>query len=105
MALDLPSAGATRKMSKKEKRFHLLKDDGRYTELNPISPHDAQKEFGESLRLNPVHPKGPGEGSGTPGVELPDGGASFSSSSAVPQPGGMQSSMCIRGCVFRWEVT
>lgn len=45
------------KMSKKEKKFHLSKDDGRYAELNPISPHEAKMEFGETLRLNPVGPE------------------------------------------------
>ena len=45
-----------RKLSKKEKRYLLSKDDGRYAELNPINPHEAKKEFGKSLRLNPVLP-------------------------------------------------
>lgn len=45
-----------KKLSKKEKKFQLSKDDGKYAELNPINPHDAQKEFGNTLRLNPVGP-------------------------------------------------
>ena len=45
-----------KRMSNKEKRFQLRKDDGSYSELKPISPHDAQRQFGDSLRLNPVGP-------------------------------------------------
>lgn len=52
-----------KKMSKKEKRFHLSKDDGKYAELNPINPHEAKKEFGHTLRLNPVGPAFGGRGS------------------------------------------
>lgn len=45
-----------RRLSKKEKKFQLSKDDGCYSELNPIDPHDAKKEFGDTLKLNPVGP-------------------------------------------------
>lgn len=45
-----------KKMSKKEKKFHLSKDDGKYAELNPINPHEAKLEYGDTLRLNPVGP-------------------------------------------------
>ena len=48
--------GESKRLSKKEKRFQLSKDDGQYAELNPINPHQAQKEFGGKLRLNPVGP-------------------------------------------------
>ena len=44
------------RMSRKEKRFQLQKDDGSYSELKPINPQDAKKEYGENLRLNPVGP-------------------------------------------------
>lgn len=45
-----------RRLSKKEKKFQLSKDDGSYSELNPIDPHDAKKQFGDTLKLNPVGP-------------------------------------------------
>ena len=45
-----------KRMSSKEKRFQLQKDDGSYSELQPISPLEAKRQFGESLRLNPVGP-------------------------------------------------
>ena len=45
-----------RRLSKKEKKFHLSKDDGSYSELKPINPHEAKKEFGNTLKLNPVGP-------------------------------------------------
>ncbi len=44
------------RLSKKQKRFQLQKDDGKYAELCPIDPQDAKKDYGESLRLNPVGP-------------------------------------------------
>ena len=46
----------SRRLSKKEKKFHLSKDDGSYSELKPINPHEAKKEFGDTLKLNPVGP-------------------------------------------------
>ena len=46
----------TRRLSKKEKKFQLSKDDGSYAELKPVDPHDARKEFGNTLKLNPVGP-------------------------------------------------
>ncbi len=58
------------RLSKKEKRFQLQKDDGKYAELCPINPQEAKKEFGESLRLNPVGPafsQVPGPSSGGEG--------------------------------------
>jgi len=67
-----------RKMTKREKKFVLSKDKGQYSELNPISPHEARQEFGDSLHLKQVEP--------------PVGGVSeepaavSNSSSAVPQP-------------------
>lgn len=78
---DLPCGGVIKKMSKKEKRFHLSKDDGRYSELNPISPHEAKREFGESLRLKPVDPMLVGVASGSEdGDKIPSKrGPSFSS--------------------------
>ena len=45
-----------KKLSKKEKRFQLSKDDGAYCELSTIDPLAVQSEFGENLRLNPVGP-------------------------------------------------
>ena len=45
-----------RRLSKKEKKFQLSKDDGSYAELKPVDPHDAKKEFGDTLKLNPVGP-------------------------------------------------
>lgn len=48
--------GIIRKLSKKEKRFHLARDDGKYAELNPISPLEAKREYGDTLKLNPVGP-------------------------------------------------
>ena len=45
-----------RRLSKKEKKFQLSKDDGSYSELKPIDPHHAKKEFGDTLKLNPVGP-------------------------------------------------
>lgn len=45
-----------RRLSKKEKKFQLSKDDGSYSELKPINPHEARKEFGDTLKLNPVGP-------------------------------------------------
>ena len=45
-----------RRLSKKEKKFQLSKDDGSYSELKPINPHEAKKEFGDTLKLNPVGP-------------------------------------------------
>ena len=45
-----------RRLSKKEKKFQLSKDDGSYSELKPIDPHDAKKQFGDTLKLNPVGP-------------------------------------------------
>ena len=51
-----PERGSGGRLSKKEKKFQLAKDDGRYTELRPIDPQVARKEYGESLRLNPVGP-------------------------------------------------
>ncbi len=45
-----------RRLSKKEKKFQLSKDDGSYAELKPVDPHDARKEFGNTLKLNPVGP-------------------------------------------------
>lgn len=46
----------SRKLSKREKKFQLSRDDGKYAELNPINPHEARKEYGDTLRLNPVGP-------------------------------------------------
>ena len=54
--LEKPLPAKTKKLSKKEKRFQLSKDDGTYSELSPISPLVAKSEFGDSLRLNPVGP-------------------------------------------------
>ena len=51
-----PNKPSRAKLSKKEKKFQLQKDDGTYTELQPIDPQDAKRQFGESLRLNPVGP-------------------------------------------------
>ena len=51
-----PNKPSRAKLSKKEKRLQLQKDDGSYSELRPIDPRDAKREFGESLRLNPVGP-------------------------------------------------
>lgn len=45
-----------KKLSKKEKRFQLSRDDGAYCELSTIDPLAAQSEFGDNLRLNPVGP-------------------------------------------------
>ena len=50
----LPVQG--RKLSKKEKRFQLSRDDGAYCELSNIDPITAKSEFGVNLRLNPVGP-------------------------------------------------
>lgn len=74
-----------KKMSKKEKKFHLSKDDGRYAELNPINPHQAKKEFGNTLRLNPVGPSFGGvasleEGQAVNSVPVPDEGNSHETS-------------------------
>ena len=72
-----------KKLSKKEKKFQLSRDDGKYAELNPINPHEAQKEFGNTLRLNPV-------GSAFGGVSLAEEGqvVTTHSASAVPGPEG-----------------
>ena len=45
-----------KKLSKKEKRFQLSKDDGAYCELSTIDPLAAKSEFGDNLRLNPIGP-------------------------------------------------
>jgi hypothetical protein len=52
----LSERSETRRLSKKEKKFQLSKDDGSYAELKPVNPHDAKKEFGNTLKLNPVGP-------------------------------------------------
>lgn len=52
----IASRSEGKKMSRKEKKFHLSKDDGKYAELNPINPLEARKEYGDTLRLNPVGP-------------------------------------------------
>lgn len=52
----LSQRSETRRLSKKEKKFQLSKDDGSYAELKPVNPHDAKKEFGNTLKLNPVGP-------------------------------------------------
>ena len=52
---------SSKRMSKKEKRFQLSKDDGAYSELTEINPHQAKKEFGQTLRLNPVGPAFPAQ--------------------------------------------
>ena len=52
----LSQRSETRRLSKKEKKFQLSKDDGSYAELKPVDPHDAKKEFGNTLKLNPVGP-------------------------------------------------
>ena len=52
----LSERSGTRRLSKKEKKFQLSKDDGSYAELKPVDPHDARKEFGNTLKLNPVGP-------------------------------------------------
>ena len=68
-----------RKMTKKEKKFVLSRDKGQYSELNPISPHEARQEFGDSLHLKQVEPP-------VDGVVEDPVAVSSSSSSAVPQP-------------------
>ena len=75
--------GGSERLSKKEKRFQLSKDDGQYAELNPINPHQAQKEFGEKLRLNPVGPAFGGVASAEEGQVI-----TSHNSSAVPGPEG-----------------
>ena len=45
-----------KRLSKKDKKFQLSKDTGAYAELSPINPVEAQKEFGNTLKLNPVGP-------------------------------------------------
>ncbi len=89
-----------RKMTKKEKRFALSKDRGQYSELNPISPHEAKKEFGESLHLKPVEsPVGYVAVGGAVGGAAADG---TSLSSAVPQPNASGTRRWVgRGCGFR----
>lgn len=52
----LSERSETRRLSKKEKKFQLSKDDGSYAELKPVDPHAAKKEFGNTLKLNPVGP-------------------------------------------------
>ena len=80
-------------MSKKEKRFRLSKDDGRYSELNPINPFEAKREFGDSLKLKTVDSKGVVlvSGPNDDHVGLSEEGPSVSSS-IIPQleDGGMQ---------------
>ena len=77
--------GVARKMTKREKKFALARDRGQYSELNPISPHEAKKEFGESLHLKPV--EAPAVGT----EEHSSTADAVTFSSAVPQPnaGGM----------------
>lgn len=72
-----------KKMSKKEKRFQLSKDDGKYLELNPINPLQAKKEFGNTLRLNPVGPNFGGVASSEERQVI-----TAHNSSAVPGPEG-----------------
>lgn len=50
------SRADNKRLSKKDKRFQLSKDTGAYAELSPINPVEAQKEFGATLKLNPVGP-------------------------------------------------
>ena len=50
------SRGDNKRLSKKDKIFQLSKDTGAYAELSPINPVDAKKEFGDTLKLNPVGP-------------------------------------------------
>ena len=65
-----------RRLSKKEKKFQLSKDDGSYAELKPVDPHDARKEFGNTLKLNPVGPafQAAAAAVGQGGAELGDDG-------------------------------
>ncbi len=88
----------SQRLSKKEKRFQLSKDDGRYAELNPINPHEAKKEFGEKLRLNPVGPAfGGGVASPATTAEEEKGRVITShNTSSVPGPEGGK---CLRVCV------
>ena len=76
-----PKRSGSKRMSKKEKKFHLSKDDGRYAELNPINPHEAKREYGDTMRLNPVGPAFGGVAS-----SLEEGREADATSSAVPQP-------------------
>ena len=69
------------RLSKKEKRFLLSRDDGKYAELNPINPHQAKKEFGDKLLLRPASTMVvDGGASSLEGEEREEGG------SAVPGP-------------------
>ena len=62
--LKIAERAERKRMSKKEKIFQLSKDDGSYAELKPINPHEAQKEFGNTLKLKSVVP-GPQMGGDT----------------------------------------
>ena len=93
-ASHLVKRDGSKRLSKKEKRFQLSKDDGKYAELNPINPHDAKKEFGEKLRLNPV---GPAFGSvASAGGTLEEGQVITShNTSSVPGPEGSELLLCL----------
>ena len=70
---NLHSTYPMKEMSKKEKQFHLSKDTGIYSQLNPITWHEAQREYGKSLRLYPSDPKGQGGSLLRFAVEMPNG--------------------------------
>ena len=84
-AYNLHSTYQMKRMTKKEKQFHLSKDTGVYSQLNPISLHEAQREYGKSLRLYPSDSKRQGESFVGFAVEVPNEEAYSNSSSAIPQ--------------------